>query len=159
MQKFKLIGKPLLGEKYVEGKKERRRKNNGKFSDHLISLATLSSGQKKTISAKNARPSNWWELMLTCAQLVVRSCKVFFYHSATTVLTNWDKIQEYKQALKSIFKFLFLSSNDKRQDKYFNFNLILCSIWNMLWSIRDHFKTSPELVFCVSVLLLLFSLI
>ena len=26
MPKFKIVGKPLLGEKYVEGKKERRRK-------------------------------------------------------------------------------------------------------------------------------------
>ena len=31
MQKFKLIGKPLLGEKYVEG---RKKKNNAKFSGH-----------------------------------------------------------------------------------------------------------------------------
>ena len=38
MQKFKLIGKPLLGEKYVEGKrkKRKRRKNNAKFSGHYV---------------------------------------------------------------------------------------------------------------------------
>ena len=37
MQKFKIIGKPLLGEKYVEGKKERiRKKNNAKFSGHYV---------------------------------------------------------------------------------------------------------------------------
>ena len=30
MQKFKIIGKPLLGEKYVEGKK------NAKFSGHYV---------------------------------------------------------------------------------------------------------------------------
>ena len=39
---FKFLGKPLLGEKYVEGKKkerkkkERRRKNNAKFSGHYV---------------------------------------------------------------------------------------------------------------------------
>ena len=32
MQKFKIIGKPLLGEKYVEGKK----KKNAKFSGHYV---------------------------------------------------------------------------------------------------------------------------
>ena len=32
MQKFKIIGKPLLGEKYVEGKK----KKNAKFSSHYV---------------------------------------------------------------------------------------------------------------------------
>ena len=38
MQKLKIIGKPLLGEKYVEGKKEeiRRRKNNAKFSGPYV---------------------------------------------------------------------------------------------------------------------------
>ena len=36
MQKFKIIGKPLLGEKYVEGKKEEERKNNAKFSGHYV---------------------------------------------------------------------------------------------------------------------------
>ena len=48
MQKFKLIGKPLLGEKYVEGKKKerkkeeerRRRKNNAKFSGHYFRPCT-----------------------------------------------------------------------------------------------------------------------
>ena len=33
MQKFKNKGKPLLGEKYVEGKKK---KNNAKFSGHYV---------------------------------------------------------------------------------------------------------------------------
>ena len=33
MQKFKIIGEPLLGEKYVHGK---RRKNNAKFSGHYV---------------------------------------------------------------------------------------------------------------------------
>ena len=39
MQQFKIIGKPFLGEKYVEGKKKerrRRRKNNAKFSGHYV---------------------------------------------------------------------------------------------------------------------------
>ena len=36
MQKFKIIGKYLLGEKYVEGKKERKKKNNAKFSGHYV---------------------------------------------------------------------------------------------------------------------------
>ena len=39
MQKFIIKGKPLLGEKYVEGKKERRRKrkkNNAKFGGHYV---------------------------------------------------------------------------------------------------------------------------
>ena len=33
MDKFKIIGKPLLGEKYMEGKKK---KNNAKFSGHYV---------------------------------------------------------------------------------------------------------------------------
>ena len=38
MQKFKIIAKPLLGEKYVEGKKEKERKskNNAKFNGHYV---------------------------------------------------------------------------------------------------------------------------
>ena len=41
MQKFKLIGKPLLGEKYVEGKKkEKERKNNAKFRGHYVRQRT-----------------------------------------------------------------------------------------------------------------------
>ena len=42
MQKFKIVGKPLLGEKYVEGKKkkeekkEEEKKNNAKFSSHYV---------------------------------------------------------------------------------------------------------------------------
>ena len=37
-QNFKFLGKPLLGEKYVEGKKkeEEERKNNAKFSVHYV---------------------------------------------------------------------------------------------------------------------------
>ena len=38
MKKLKLIGKPLLGEKYVEGKKER--KNDAKFSGHYVRQRT-----------------------------------------------------------------------------------------------------------------------
>ena len=34
MRKFKIIGKPLLGEKYVHGK--RKKKNNAKFSGHYV---------------------------------------------------------------------------------------------------------------------------
>ena len=34
---FNFLGKPLLGEKYVEGKKkEKERKNNAKFSGHYV---------------------------------------------------------------------------------------------------------------------------
>ena len=39
MQKFKIIGNPLLGEKYVEGKKKeegKKKKNNAKFSGHYV---------------------------------------------------------------------------------------------------------------------------
>ena len=36
MQKFKNIGKSLLGEKYVEGKKKESRRNNAKFSSHYV---------------------------------------------------------------------------------------------------------------------------
>ena len=45
MQKFKIVGKPLLGEKYVEGKKKerkkegrrrRRKKNNAKLSGQYV---------------------------------------------------------------------------------------------------------------------------
>ena len=38
MHKFKIIGKPLLGEKYVEGRrrKEGRKKNNAKFIGHYV---------------------------------------------------------------------------------------------------------------------------
>ena len=37
MQKFKIIGKPLLAGKYVEGKKK---KNNAKFSGHYVHQRT-----------------------------------------------------------------------------------------------------------------------
>ena len=34
---FNFLGKPLLGEKYVEGRRKRRkRKNNAKFSGHYV---------------------------------------------------------------------------------------------------------------------------
>ena len=34
---FNFLGKPLLGEKYVEGrKKKKERKNNAKFSGHYV---------------------------------------------------------------------------------------------------------------------------
>ena len=35
---FNFLGKPLLGEKYVEGKKkeERKKKNNARFSGHYV---------------------------------------------------------------------------------------------------------------------------
>ena len=39
MQELKIIGKPLLGEKYVEGRKKERKKkkkNNAKFSGHYV---------------------------------------------------------------------------------------------------------------------------
>ena len=40
MQKFKIVGKPLLGEKYVEGKKEEKKKkeekNTAKCSRHYV---------------------------------------------------------------------------------------------------------------------------
>ena len=38
MQKFKIIVKPLLGEKYVEGKKKKKegRRNNAKFSAQAL---------------------------------------------------------------------------------------------------------------------------
>ena len=38
MQKFKIVVKPLLGEKYVEGRrrKEGKKKNNAKFSGHYV---------------------------------------------------------------------------------------------------------------------------
>ena len=36
-QNFNFLGKPLLGEKYVEGKKkERKKNNNAKFSGHYV---------------------------------------------------------------------------------------------------------------------------
>ena len=35
MQKFKIIGKPLLGDKYVKGKKKEK-KNNAKFSGYYV---------------------------------------------------------------------------------------------------------------------------
>ena len=44
MQKFKIVGKPLLGEKYVEGKKKKKEKeeekNNAKFSGHYVRPCT-----------------------------------------------------------------------------------------------------------------------
>ena len=39
MQKFKIVGKPLLGEKSMHGrrkKEEKERKNNAKFSGHYV---------------------------------------------------------------------------------------------------------------------------
>ena len=39
MQKFKIVGKPLLGKKYVE-RKRRKRKNNAKFSGHYVPQRT-----------------------------------------------------------------------------------------------------------------------
>ena len=33
---FNFLGKPLLGEKYVEGKRRRKKKNNAKFSGHYV---------------------------------------------------------------------------------------------------------------------------
>ena len=45
MQKFKILGQPLPGEKYVtqkeeRKKEERRKKNNAKNSGHYVSAAT-----------------------------------------------------------------------------------------------------------------------
>ena len=37
---FNFQGKPHLGEKYVHGKKEERRKNNAKFSGHYVRPCT-----------------------------------------------------------------------------------------------------------------------
>ena len=33
---FNFLGKPLLGEKYAEGKRRRKKKNNAKFSGHYV---------------------------------------------------------------------------------------------------------------------------
>ena len=33
---FNFLGKPLLGEKYVEGRMKEERKNNAKFSGHYV---------------------------------------------------------------------------------------------------------------------------
>ena len=41
MHKFKIIGKPLLGEKYAEGKKERRKKKRRIIMPSLV--ATMSA--------------------------------------------------------------------------------------------------------------------
>ena len=39
-QNFNFLGKPLLGEKYVHGKKKEGKKNNAKFSDHYVRQRT-----------------------------------------------------------------------------------------------------------------------
>ena len=61
MRKFKIIGKPLLGKKYVEGKKkkkkERKKKNNAKL------VATMSALARKTGVRTHFVPNNNWELI------------------------------------------------------------------------------------------------
>ena len=58
MQKFNIIGKPLLGEKYVEGKKKenKRRKNNGKFSGHYFRPRTHNVIRTKTFDFAHRAP-------------------------------------------------------------------------------------------------------
>ena len=84
MQKFKIIGKPLLGERYIEGKKKkkekRKKKNNAKFSGHYVRPRTHAqrSGTRNTfVPTKN----------LDCSCTDIRHTE--FHDIAPSTVVSW----------------------------------------------------------------------
>ena len=60
---FNFLGKPLLGEKYVHGKKERRKKkNNAKFSGHYVYPRTETVCAHALRSHQLSEKENVWSL-------------------------------------------------------------------------------------------------
>ena len=57
MQKFKIIGKPLLGEKYVEGRKERKKKEGRRIMPSLVAI-TSASARTTFVRVHFARTNN-----------------------------------------------------------------------------------------------------
>ena len=67
MQKFKIVGKPLLGEKYMEGKKK---KNNAKFSGYYVHQHTHNVLAHAPCSEANPfrEKSMWKKKEYACAE-------------------------------------------------------------------------------------------